>query len=452
MWFRKAARLATFSRGDLELTQPLGYSLLSMDERTDLSVGGIAGHQLRSLMEDSPAPVFIVDERMMVSMWSPGMAVAAPMHVNPVGRHLLDLPYVNDRTRRRFCEAIHRQIARPSIESKQTAMLHLQTQRGDVLLEMEAKVVDTETEQAIVLTGTGRGMDPNLATLMHNDSSFTTREDATSSETNISSITAPTFPREFSDDAENTNRDADEPAALGQPSRELGFRILRENNAAGAVAPLVALLSSGNTEYKTRAATALGILAFGSEELAADVAAAGAVQPLVAQLTTGNDNGKVQAAAALRNLAHGCEPRAAFIVASGAVDPLVVLFQGGDAAGKANAAAALRNLSSQSAVAAAALETDSTADDHAASVMGGGDGGDERLAMAQERRQKSEALLVYDPSTVPPPLEVRNAPGRWDFFLSHTQRNADAKLLASEVYLFIFLFVARQPRFSAYWT
>ena len=434
-----------------------------MDERTDLSVGGIAGHQLRSLMEDSPAPVFIVDERMMVSMWSPGMAVAAPMHVNPVGRHLLDLPYVNDRTRRRFCEAIHSQIARPSIESKQTAMLHLQTQRGDVLLEMEAKVVDTETEQAIVLTGTGRGMDPNLATLMHDDSSFTAREDATSSETNISSITAPTFFREFSeqrpplrewvgDDAENMNRDADEPAALGQPSRELGFRILRENNAAGAVAPLVALLSSGNTEYKTRAATALGILAFGSEELAADVAAAGAVQPLVAQLTTGNDNEKVQAAAALRNLAHGCEPRAAFIVASGAVDPLVVLFQGGDAAGKANAAAALRNLSSQSAVAAAALETDSTADDHAASVMGGGDGGDERLVIAQERRQQSGALLVYDPSTVPPPLEVRNAPGRWDFFLSHTQRNADAKLLASEVYLFIFLFVARQPRFSAYWT
>ena len=27
-----------------------------------------------------------------------------------------------------------------------------------------------------------------------------------------------------------------------------------------------------------------------------------------------------------------------------------------------------------------------------------------------------------------------NTPGHWDFFLSHTQRNPDAKLLASEMY------------------
>ena len=47
-----------------------------------------------------------------------------------------------------------------------------------------------------------------------------------------------------------------------------------------------------------------------------------------------------------------------------------------------------------------------------------------------------------------PLLDVRNAPGRWDFFLSHTQRNEAAKLLASEVLCFVLQ--RRRPSRSVY--
>ena len=47
-----------------------------------------------------------------------------------------------------------------------------------------------------------------------------------------------------------------------------------------------------------------------------------------------------------------------------------------------------------------------------------------------------------------PLLDVRNAPGWWDFFLSHTQRNEAAKLLASEVLCFVLQ--RRRPSHSVY--
>ena len=40
-------------------------------------------------------------------------------------------------------------------------------------------------------------------------------------------------------------------------------------------------------------------------------------------------------------------------------------------------------------------------------------------------------IMSLEPSE---PSAPRNAPGAWDFFVSHTQRSADAKLIATDLY------------------
>ena len=97
-------------------------------------------------LSSSPAPIFVVDHTMRITLWSQGerwalglrrvpglsvrpsmvlllgvswgelilsagMAMAAPMLRNPVGCLLSGLPFVNDRGRTRVCEVIRRKVA-----------------------------------------------------------------------------------------------------------------------------------------------------------------------------------------------------------------------------------------------------------------------------------------------------------------------------------------------------
>ena len=316
-----------------------------------------------------------------------GMSTAVPMPVAPVGKQLLDLPFVNKSANTKFSAAVHRQISTQD-SNTQSIVLHLHLQNRRVLFEMVAKLVEIGPELFIVMTG--REVDSNLATFIHIDQSSSTVSEqkispgteskekikggsdakeemsksatgeTATSESNISSITAPTFPPRAvlagEDDWQQRGRERNSRQLQSTEAKadqecleselELAARILVDNDAAGTIEPLVSLLQSDNVEYQTRAATALGILAFGSESRAANIAAVGAIQPLVTMLTAGNVNGKAQAAAALRNLSHGAwgQARAADIVASGAIEPLVTMRNASDHAGKANAAAALQNL------------------------------------------------------------------------------------------------------------
>ena len=303
-----------------------------------------------------------------------GMSAAVP--ITPVGKQLFDLPFVNKRAKMKFTSAIHRQISTHEFD-KQSVVLHLDIQNRRVLFSMVAKLVEIGPELFIVLTG--REVDSNLATLLYTEerssvdieqeakggsdttgepSEETAIKDIAMSESSISSITAPTFfrtvlvgeddspqrERELSRQLQSTEAKADQERLESQ--LELAARILMDNDVSGTIGPLVSLLQSDNVEYQTRAATALGILAFDSGACAADIVAAGAIRPLVTLLKNGNVNGKAQAAAALRTLSLGVqgEARSSDIVASGAIEPLVTMLNASDHAGKANASAALQNL------------------------------------------------------------------------------------------------------------
>ena len=69
---------------------------------------------------------------------------------------------------------------------------------------------------------------------------------------------------------------------------------------------------------------------------------AGAIPPLVALLTDGTDEAKEYASGAIRNLSNGTNKTA--IVEAGANPPLVALLASGTDEAKGNAAAALLNL------------------------------------------------------------------------------------------------------------
>ena len=72
--------------------------------------------------------------------------------------------------------------------------------------------------------------------------------------------------------------------------------------AAGAIPPLVELLSSSTTDVQREAAAALWILALSADNKAL-IALAGGIPPLVELLSSGNSAVQQEAAAALRNLA-----------------------------------------------------------------------------------------------------------------------------------------------------
>ena len=121
--------------------------------------------------EVSLAPAFVVARSSMrIKTWSPGMAIAAPMCVIPVGWHISELPFVNAADANR----LHRMLVSSSCDlaandEHRTFVLNLHVQGRGVLLEMVAThILGTESEPVIVLSG--RELDSNLAGLMARES------------------------------------------------------------------------------------------------------------------------------------------------------------------------------------------------------------------------------------------------------------------------------------------
>ena len=117
--------------------------------------------------EHSPAPVMVVCCNIMrITLWSPGMKIAAPMVVDPVGCLLSDLPFVNESDGYRLHRLLGRIAEAPAEhDHTRTFMLHLVTRHSHVLLEMVAThFFVTESEPIIVMTG--RPVDSDLAGLM----------------------------------------------------------------------------------------------------------------------------------------------------------------------------------------------------------------------------------------------------------------------------------------------
>ncbi|XP_074579363.1 uncharacterized protein LOC141835869 [Curcuma longa] len=109
--------------------------------------------------------------------------------------------------------------------------------------------------------------------------------------------------------------------------------------AAGAVGPLVALLSHPDPLLQEHGVTAIFNLSL-CEENKTPIAAAGAIRPLVRALCTGTPTARENAACALLRLAQLDELRVA-IGRSGAIPPLVSLLESGGPRAKKDAATAL---------------------------------------------------------------------------------------------------------------
>jgi hypothetical protein len=144
--------------------------------------------RLQSVM-GSPAPIFVLNRDETILFWSPGMSIAAPMLLTPVGGRLADLPFV-DPSAAATLHVVMRGLfdkdedkgkdtnaAAPDENDddrfggtsfgntkKTTVMLHLHTKHGPVLLEMVANSIGGESEPMIMLSG--REVNPELASLM----------------------------------------------------------------------------------------------------------------------------------------------------------------------------------------------------------------------------------------------------------------------------------------------
>ena len=118
--------------------------------------------------EYSPAPVFVVDcNSVRIKLWSPGMKIAAPMVGDPVGRHVLDLPFVNISDGAKVYQFFGKICDAPGEhDATRTFMLHLfAPDQQHVLLEMTAThMYALESEPIIVCVG--RQVESHLAGLM----------------------------------------------------------------------------------------------------------------------------------------------------------------------------------------------------------------------------------------------------------------------------------------------
>ena len=104
------------------------------------------------------------------------MELAAPTLVNPVGRHLLDLPFVNSSERTKLKKMIQHIFYEPAEHTRvRTVMLHLHTQNGPVLLEMRCTVLGTAGAASVdsalrrdelIIVLTGREVEESLAGLL----------------------------------------------------------------------------------------------------------------------------------------------------------------------------------------------------------------------------------------------------------------------------------------------
>ena len=144
--------------------------------------------RLQSVM-GSPAPIFVLNRDETILFWSPGMSIAAPMLLNPVGGRLADLPFVDPSAAATLHVVMRglfdkdkdkdkdKNAAAPDENdddsfggtsfgntNKTTVMLHLNTKHGPVLLEMVANFIGGESEPMIMLSG--REVNPELASLI----------------------------------------------------------------------------------------------------------------------------------------------------------------------------------------------------------------------------------------------------------------------------------------------
>ena len=117
--------------------------------------------------EFSPAAVFVIAHKTMrITLWSPGMAAAAPTLVHPLGWLLSDLPFVRESDGYLLQRALGRIFEAPD-EHDETQMfaLHLICQNREVLVEMVAThIVVAESDPIIVMSG--REVNSDLAGLM----------------------------------------------------------------------------------------------------------------------------------------------------------------------------------------------------------------------------------------------------------------------------------------------
>ncbi|RWW33647.1 hypothetical protein GW17_00001623 [Ensete ventricosum] len=137
---------------------------------------------------------------------------------------------------------------------------------------------------------------------------------------------------------ESRRRAAMELRLLAKHSTENRLRIAR----AGAVVPLVALLSHPDPQLQEHGVTAILNLSL-CDENKGPIAAAGAVRYLVRALRSGTPAARENAACALLRLAQLDDLRAV-IGRSGAIPPLVALLETGGSRGKKDAATALFTL------------------------------------------------------------------------------------------------------------
>ena len=118
--------------------------------------------------EYSPAPVFVVGcNSVRIKLWSPGMKIAAPMVGDPVGRHVLDLPFVNISDGAKVYQFFGKICDAPGEhDATRTFMLHLfAPNQQHVLLEMTATHMYALDSEPIIVC-VGRQVESHLAGLM----------------------------------------------------------------------------------------------------------------------------------------------------------------------------------------------------------------------------------------------------------------------------------------------
>ena len=156
VWRRAGGRCSfelNSHRGASELSSNQ-QSLLASNTEPESSLELVARSVIQS-HETSPAPVFVVDGSMRLTLWSPGMKIAAPMLQDPVGCFLSELPFVNAIDGYRLIHFLERIFEAPAEHDKtRICMLHLRAQNKHVLLEMVAThFFVTATESIVVMTG-----------------------------------------------------------------------------------------------------------------------------------------------------------------------------------------------------------------------------------------------------------------------------------------------------------
>ena len=111
------------------------------------------------------------DLGIIIKLWSAGMSNTVPMQVDPLGRLLTDLPFVNTNDGIALLEKVGRIFEspdEPDDEQDNLCILHLRTQRrGAVLLEMTMNVFVTTEESIIIMVG--RELDSGLAGFLRNE-------------------------------------------------------------------------------------------------------------------------------------------------------------------------------------------------------------------------------------------------------------------------------------------